>query len=141
MKQEKKRADAAYRIRLLRMMSLYAVIMLAMLAAAILIIPSRTQALPEKEAEAESTDAETEYIYIRADSAQDSGDSTAAEETVYTVREYRGQIGIFLSDGTLMDVLDVNIKSLPEADRRLLGEGIEVLGKKRLNSLIEDYTG
>lgn len=139
MKQDKK-TDTAYKIRFLRIMSAYAVIMLAMLTA-VIFIPSKTQALAESTEKTESTAAETEYVYIRADTFSESNESTASEETVYTVREHKGQIGIFLSDGTLIGVLDVNVKSLPEADRRLLGEGIEVLGKKRLNSLIEDYTG
>lgn len=140
MRQDKKRADTAYKIKILRIMSAYAAIMLAMLAAAIF-IPRKAQTPSDKSEAAETPAAVTEYVYIRADGTAEDGESAATEEVVYTVREHEGQIGIFLSDGTLAGILDVNVKTLPEADRRLLGEGIEVSGKKRLNSLIEDYTG
>ena len=48
--------------------------------------------------------------------------------------------GIFKKDGTLLYVLDTYIKTLPEADRVLLGEGIPIETKSQLYSLIEDYT-
>lgn len=86
---------------------------------------------------------ETKYIYVQAEQPSytlPSTDSDSSEES-FTVREYMGRIGIFSSDNTLLRVLDVYVKTLPEADRRLLGEGIEILGKKQLNAVIEDYTG
>ena len=51
-----------------------------------------------------------------------------------------GRIGIFSSDGTLIEMIDVYVKTLPIADRSLLEEGFEVVGKQRLYSIIEDYS-
>lgn len=86
---------------------------------------------------------ETKYIYVQAEQPSYTLPSTDADssEESFTVREYMGRIGIFSSDNTLIRVLDVYVKTLPEADRRLLGEGIEIFGKKQLNAVIEDYTG
>ena len=58
----------------------------------------------------------------------------------YLIKEYRGQIGVFSENGTLLEVIDTYIKTLPEADRALLGEGISVKTKSELYSVIEDYS-
>ena len=83
----------------------------------------------------------TEYVYVYV-----GGDNTqevvigSADDDVYIIRQYMERIGIFKADGTLMEVLEVYVKTLPEADKRLLGEGIEIIGKSALNSIIEDYS-
>ncbi len=59
----------------------------------------------------------------------------------FMIKEYNGVIGIFDSAGALQDILDVDIKSLPEADRVMLGAGIWAASERELASLIEDYTG
>ena len=89
--------------------------------------------------------AETEeiYVYLPQDSETDPKEPEIIEKEEseeYLVKEYRGQIGIFSTDGTLLEVLDTYVKTLPEADRALLGEGISVKTKAELNSLIEDYS-
>lgn len=59
----------------------------------------------------------------------------------FMIKEYNGVIGIFDGDGALQDILDVDIKSLPEADRVMLRAGIWATSRRELASLIEDYTG
>lgn len=62
-------------------------------------------------------------------------------ETVsFILKEYDGYIGIFDNAGVLIDVIDVQIKSLPEADRNMLRTGIYAFSQNELMSLIEDYT-
>lgn len=83
----------------------------------------------------------TEYVYVSDNTDTGVTDIyTEYTEEVYTVREYMGKIGIFLSDGTLVQTIEIYTKTLPIADRRLLEEGFEVVGKQRLYSIIEDYS-
>lgn len=87
--------------------------------------------------------SETAYIYVYVSEPNDTWESIGESDTEavgWMVREHNGKIGIFTLDGTLIKELDTYIKTLPEADRRLLGEGICVRSKAELNSLIEDYT-
>ena len=129
------------RIIILRVMAVYAVAMLGLLLTALLLrIPSK-EPTPQKIIQ---TVVEKEYVYLTqedADTQYNEGtDTSTSHDETYTVREYFGRIGIFKSDGALMRVLEVYVKTLPEADKRLLGEGFEIVGKKQLNSIIEDYT-
>ena len=63
-------------------------------------------------------------------------------EESFRVKEYEGQIGIFsLEGGEIRYVIDRYIKTLPEADKRLLREGFVVIGIQGIYSVIEDYTG
>ena len=132
---------ASERIIILRVMAVYAVAMLGLLLTALLLrIPSK-ESTPEKVIQ---TVVEKEYVYLTqedADTQYNEGtDTSTSQDETYTVKEYFGRIGIFKSDGALMRVLEVYVKTLPEADKRLLGEGFEIVGKKQLNSIIEDYT-
>lgn len=132
---------ASERIIILRVMAVYAVAMLGLLLTALLLrIPSK-ESTPEKVIQ---TVVEKEYVYLTqedTDTQYNEGtDTSTSQDETYTVKEYFGRIGIFKSDGALMRVLEVYVKTLPEADKRLLGEGFEIVGKKQLNSIIEDYT-
>ncbi|MBO5938573.1 MAG: hypothetical protein J6Q82_03635 [Clostridia bacterium] len=83
------------------------------------------------------------YVYLpQEDSSSETESESKEEERLqeYLVKEYRGQIGVFSMDGTLLEILDTYVKTLPEADRALLGEGISVKTKAELNALIEDYS-
>lgn len=63
----------------------------------------------------------------------------AAKE--YLVRTCEGQIGIY--DGTgavLYEILDIDVRTLPAADRAMLDAGIIVTGEAALRSLTEDYS-
>ena len=87
------------------------------------------------------TQTEEIYVYLPQEENESELPLPETPETSgYLVKEYRGQIGIFSADGTLLESLDTYIKTLPEADRTLLGEGIWVETREALNSLIEDYS-
>ena len=86
-----------------------------------------------------------EYIYIKDQPDEDESVSTGKDdinEESFLVKEYEGQIGIFsLEGGEIRYVIDRYIKTLPEADKRLLREGFVVIGIHGIYSVIEDYTG
>ena len=128
-------------IKVLRFMTAYAIISLAIL---IMTINNFRQKniTNEKQSPIIGSEPTTEYIYVAPDT-RNSAPSASEEviEEIYTIREHNEKIGIFYSNGTLKEVLEVYIKSLPEADRHLLREGFEVIGEKQLNGIIEDYTG
>lgn len=64
----------------------------------------------------------------------------SAKTAKYTVKEIEGRIGIFSSDGSLIRLLPVIVEFLPEADRKLLSDGIDLYDDASLASLIEDYS-
>lgn len=87
------------------------------------------------------TKIEEIYVYLPQEESKIENEiSTDTEPRGYLVQEYHGQIGIFSSDGTLLEILDTYVKTLPEADRALLGEGIWIETREALNALIEDYS-
>lgn len=64
----------------------------------------------------------------------------AAEKTRYLMREHEGNVAVFNEDGSLYRVFDVSVSLLPEYDRLLLENGIEIEGEEELRARIEDYT-
>ena len=118
------------------MVTIYSIIMLTILLCGVgyllHILKKKTSAEPIEK-------IEYVYLYQNADSA-DNFEDISIESEWWIVREYEGQIGIFKSDGTLLQVLDTYIKTLPKADQDLLGEGITVQTKSELNAIIEDYS-
>ena len=66
---------------------------------------------------------------------------TNDEPVTFILKNYNGVIGVFDQSGILTDIIDVDIKSLPEQDRTLLEAGIWARSRQELASLIEDYTG
>ena len=123
---------------MLKIMAAYASVMLLILIAAVAAAKSNNTTSVETVI---NDRISTEYIYINKNESISNElplDSKAQE--IYFIKEYMGRIGIFDSEGTLVDVIEVYTKTLPEADRRLLGEGFEVIGKTQLNAIIEDYS-
>lgn len=80
------------------------------------------------------------YVYLETDEASVS-ETTSNAPLSFTAREFEGVIGIFDSNEKLIQIIEVYTNTLPEADRRLLREGIKINSKRELYSLIEDYTG
>lgn len=78
------------------------------------------------------------YIERSESNAPVQGDAST-EIVKYTVKETEGRIGIFSSDGSLIMLLPVIVEFLPETDRRLLSDGIDLYDDASLASLIEDY--
>ena len=55
-------------------------------------------------------------------------------------KAYNEKIGIFDSDGELVEIINTYIKALPSKDQALLREGFEVNSEKELYSVIEAYS-
>ncbi len=135
--------ERKYKLRILRLMSIYSLIMLALVLYALSLFKSNS---PYERQAQESNDiiVQTEYVYIKVEESNIAeSETTAMSEGImkYTVKEYMEKIGVFSEDGTLVRSIDVYVKTLPEADRRLLREGIEIMGKQALDELIQDYDG
>ena len=81
------------------------------------------------------------YVPVFVESESESGEESTLQNEIFTLKSYKGKIGIFDSSAKLIDVIEVYVKTLPSTDRRMLEEGIEVSGREALISAIEDYTG
>ena len=122
----------------LKITAIYAILMLAILVISLWLTfhSSNTDEIVTEEKL-----IQTEYVYVVKDEPQESDTEASDTEKIYTVHEYMGKIGIFDENGTLIKVLEVYVKTLPEADKRILEEGFQVVGIKQLNAIIEDYDG
>ena len=137
MKKKKSDKDIVSRIRLLRIMAIYAVFSLIVLILSVTLF--KRMETSELFIEISETLTQTEYVYVKADTTPNTDTSSDEEEPIYKIREYMDKIGVFSENGSLVMVLDVYVKTLPEADKRLLGEGFEVIGRSALNAVVEDY--
>ena len=54
--------------------------------------------------------------------------------------EVNGHIAIYTGDGNLLKILDVNLDSLPPADREALSDGIHLSSWRDLIARVQDYT-
>lgn len=66
--------------------------------------------------------------------------TSAPEGEYYVLREHDGYVGVFSPEGgkTPVHLTDIQVKTLPETDRRQLNEGISVSGDAALAQLLED---
>ncbi len=130
--------NTTFKKRLLRVSCLYSLLFLIGVTLSVKLIKS-PQVPAESTQNGESV--RTEYVYVQTEPDSNFTEIYYEDEPqVFTVREHMGKIGIFLSDGTLKEIIEVYVKTLPTADRRLLEEGFEVVGKQQLYSIIEDYS-
>lgn len=74
-------------------------------------------------------------------SQENSGiEAMTSRSNTYTVKEYKGHIGIFYNDERIpYQEIDVEISSLPSLDQELLRNGIKATDTNKLNGIIEDY--
>ena len=128
------------RIIILRVMAVYSITMLGLVILCILTLTRPTEIVSNNVNSQQA--AETEYVYVKIPSStlESEANGEETEDEYFTIREYMGKIGVFSDNGSLIQIIEVYVKTLPEADKRLLGEGFTVIGKKRLNSIIEDYS-
>ena len=127
-----------YSTKLLRISCLFSFFFLLFLILSIILINNNTQ--PTTNVLQQQPD-QIQYVYIPDnDQSQTTEVYYEDNEPIFIVCEYMGKIGIFSKDGALIHVIEVYVKTLPIADRRLLEEGFEVVGKQRLYSIIEDYS-
>ncbi|MBE6576592.1 MAG: hypothetical protein E7653_00455 [Ruminococcaceae bacterium] len=130
--------NETFKKRLLRISCLYSLLFLVCVTLSVKLI-SRSDSPLENTQTVGSI--RTEYVYVNTDTDDNITQIYYEdEEQVFIVREHMGKIGIFLPDGTLKEIIEVYVKTLPIADRRLLEEGFEVVGKQQLYSIIEDYS-
>lgn len=70
------------------------------------------------------------------------GQQERSDNSKYTVTAYEGRLAVYLT--THMDspqyVTDVDISTLPAADREALQKGIPVYTEEELTSVLEDYS-
>lgn len=67
--------------------------------------------------------------------------STEASVGGYVLREYDGAIGVFVSGSKVpLSVIDIDVRTLPDADRTALANGIFAADEDELNRRIEDYS-
>lgn len=135
MKAKKEGSRGAWRFAIF-----YAICLLFLLLATTQVLLGALRQSAEKKLPSETEEV---YVYLPQETKPPTqSEATPPEETTegFLVKEYRGQIGIFSADGTLLEILDTYVKTLPEADRALLGEGISVKTREELNSLVEDYS-
>ncbi|MBE6535902.1 MAG: hypothetical protein E7677_04695 [Ruminococcaceae bacterium] len=123
---------------ILKITAIYAILMIAILVISLWFVFNSRDI---NEVIIEESSMQTEYVYVVKDEIKEPETETADKEKIYIVREHMDKIGIFDESGTLIKVLEVYVKTLPEADKRMLEEGFEVVGKKQLNAIIEDYDG
>ncbi len=77
---------------------------------------------------------------IYCDSNTVNQDNKTTNDIMFVMKILNNDIGIFDNNGSLMKKLNINIKSLPEADVNSLRAGIKIKTYKELYALIEDYT-
>lgn len=116
---------------------IYSLSMLLMMAVALLGLwrkmPRETPTVNEKVKETER------YIYVNLEPTQEDEAQPEAEH-VWIVKEHERRVGVFSENGVLLELLEIYTNTLPEADRRMLREGITVTTRSDLYALIEDYS-
>lgn len=123
---------------ILKITAIYAILMIVILVVSLWFVFNSRDT---NEVVIEESSIQTEYVYVVKDEIKDTETETTEKEKIYLVREHMNKIGIFDESGTLIKVLEVYVKTLPEADKRMLDEGFEIMGEKQLNAIIEDYDG
>ena len=125
----------------------YVIVMLLMCLFTVSIIQKNSNDLtpPTYDDTTEKDTSGTIYVPVYVGSAPSESDTTIPDTTEspisYTVKSYKGKIGIFGSRGELIQIIDVYTITLPKADREMLEEGIDIKNIDELRDIIEDYTG
>lgn len=97
--------------------------------------------LPREEESLPSGEPVSNVEHIREAAREAEKETEEEAEYQFMLKEYEGRIGIYPYDGDQpVQVLDVQVKYLPDYDQILMAEGIPVKSYQELNSLIEDYT-
>ena len=119
----------------------YILLMIPIAIIIILILFAHPQQLTESASKSASSNTLYNSTSNTPSSQESSGIIAMASKTdVYTVKEYEGRIGVFHNDdSTPYQEIDVDVSSLPEADQKLLKDGIKAYSTEKLNSIMEDY--
>lgn len=87
-----------------------------------------------------------EYKGALADTGNELEEAKAAlanasvARPIYSVRENNGKIAVFDADGMLIKTIDTPVVSLPQSDRDMLKDGIDIFTYEELLDVIEDYS-
>lgn len=126
----------------LLVVTVYIIVMLVISTVAVTLIRKNTNHSFESISETESeSDIETQIVYIPVYSEREEENIEPEKENYFTVKSYEGKIGIFEADGRLYDIIDVYVKTLPEADKREIQKGFIIESEEELRKIREDYTG
>ena len=136
MKAKKEGARGAWRFAVI-----YAICFLLLLIATTQMLLG---ALRKSAKEQVPSEPESIYVYMPQESTEeDPKESEPLPEEPsegYLVKEYQGKIGIFSTDGLLLEIIDTYVKTLPKSDQNLLKEGIYLEDERELLELIQDYS-
>ena len=124
--------------RLLRGVCLYAISMLILFVFCVLFASKREVNFVDSQAETTSKN-ETVYVYVEITSEEKETAEVIARN-YYKVCAYEERIAVFSEDGTLLEVWDTYVKTLPKADQRLLEEGLILFSEEEFHAVKEDYT-
>ena len=109
----------------------------------LILLPKKQRTLKETVYETSIvTQTQPIYVYVEPQTEDTTAESSATntEELHWIVKSYKEMIGVFDEKMQLIRIIEVYTKTLPEADRKLLEEGIVIRSKKEYNALMEDYT-
>ena len=124
--------------RLLRGVCLYAISMLVLFVFCAFFANKHEVSHVDSQEETTSKN-ETVYVYVEITSeGKETVEVTARE--YYRVCAYEERIAVFSEDGTLLEVWDTYVKTLPKADQRLLEEGLILFSEEEFHAVKEDYT-
>ena len=77
---------------------------------------------------------------LPTDTADPPTEDATESEPIYLARANGDQLAIYGRDGALVALFDLNVDTLPAADREALRVGIELHGQKAVQDLLADYT-
>ena len=77
-------------------------------------------------------------VFAVASVGSDAAEAAEAAEDGYVLRGSDGRVGIYNTDGELLKMTDIELGSLPSADRESLLQGIFTNNKQELAQLLED---
>lgn len=112
-------------------------------ASGLLIVSAREKISGGRYRQTDLTQSISDNSSIPAEAGQPVYYSSVFSPTVlYIIAEHNGAVGIFDSTRTkLIELLDVDVCSLPDIDRTYLTNGIKIYSPSELLSVICDYTG
>lgn len=81
------------------------------------------------------------FVILDKDYQERLSETTNLSDEYYTISEYKGKIAVFRSGENIpIDIFDVYVSTLPQHDKTLIQQGIEIKTPEELQKIIEDYT-
>lgn len=63
---------------------------------------------------------------------------TVKEIDIFMLKEFNGKLGVY-KNGDFQYDIDIYVSTLPEADKKLLSQGIEASSEQELNEIVSTY--